>query len=163
MFCKVSLLAEYLEKWEKHDINAELILIKASFVLFPCSIVLVYFGTHFVLIGWKQGSGRAFSAGGDLKMFYDGRNIGRCVCVVILIFFWIKTIFALLFNFHINNITLSSSSSMCQRIHALKWYTECIGCAITFTHSKKQWYLRNLWIGALSILSIFFNISASLL
>lgn len=73
------MIAEYLEKWEKH----ELILIKASFVLFPCSIVLVYLGTHFVLIGWKQGSGRAFSAGGDLKMFYDGRNIGRCVCVVI--------------------------------------------------------------------------------
>lgn len=84
------MLAEYLEKWEKHDINAELILIKASFVLFPCSIVLVYFGTHFVLIGWKQGSGRAFSAGGDLKMFYDGRNIGRCVCVVILLFFGSK-------------------------------------------------------------------------
>ncbi|ONI17743.1 hypothetical protein PRUPE_3G176700 [Prunus persica] len=43
----VSLLAEYLEKWEKDD-KAELVIIK--------------------------GSGRAFSAGGDLKMFYDGRN-----------------------------------------------------------------------------------------
>ncbi|KAG6407099.1 hypothetical protein SASPL_130081 [Salvia splendens] len=42
----VELLARLLEKWEKDD-NAELILIK--------------------------GSGRAFSAGGDLKMFYDGR------------------------------------------------------------------------------------------
>ncbi|KAF3443566.1 hypothetical protein FNV43_RR13253 [Rhamnella rubrinervis] len=43
----VSLLAENLEKWEKDD-SAELILIK--------------------------GAGRAFSAGGDLRMFYDGRN-----------------------------------------------------------------------------------------
>ncbi|XP_021824875.1 3-hydroxyisobutyryl-CoA hydrolase-like protein 5 [Prunus avium] len=43
----VSLLAEYLEKWEKDD-KAELVIIK--------------------------GSGRAFSAGGDLKMFYDGKN-----------------------------------------------------------------------------------------
>ncbi|KAI3457050.1 hypothetical protein Pfo_013713 [Paulownia fortunei] len=42
----VALLAKLLEKWEKDD-EAELILIK--------------------------GSGRAFSAGGDLKMFYDGR------------------------------------------------------------------------------------------
>lgn len=42
----VELLARLLEKWEKDD-DAELILIK--------------------------GSGRAFSAGGDLKMFYDGR------------------------------------------------------------------------------------------
>lgn len=42
----VELLARLLEKWEKDD-DAELVLIK--------------------------GSGRAFSAGGDLKMFYDGR------------------------------------------------------------------------------------------
>ncbi|XP_057792337.1 3-hydroxyisobutyryl-CoA hydrolase-like protein 5 [Salvia miltiorrhiza] len=42
----VELLARLLEKWEKDD-EAELILIK--------------------------GTGRAFSAGGDLKMFYDGR------------------------------------------------------------------------------------------
>ncbi|KAK4484590.1 hypothetical protein RD792_007177, partial [Penstemon davidsonii] len=43
----VALIAKLLEKWEKDD-DAELILIK--------------------------GSGRAFSAGGDLKMFYDGRT-----------------------------------------------------------------------------------------
>ncbi|KAK6157109.1 hypothetical protein DH2020_011357 [Rehmannia glutinosa] len=43
----VVLLAKLLEKWEKDD-AAELILIK--------------------------GSGRAFSAGGDLKIFYDGRT-----------------------------------------------------------------------------------------
>ncbi|OWM78772.1 hypothetical protein CDL15_Pgr002943 [Punica granatum] len=43
----VSILAEYLEKWEKDD-KAKLVLIK--------------------------GAGRAFSAGGDLKMFYDGRK-----------------------------------------------------------------------------------------
>ncbi|KAL7087128.1 hypothetical protein ACP275_13G047100 [Erythranthe tilingii] len=46
-FNVVALLAKLLEKWEKDD-EAKLILIK--------------------------GSGRAFSAGGDLKMFYDGRN-----------------------------------------------------------------------------------------
>ncbi|KAL5989982.1 hypothetical protein ACLOJK_010877 [Asimina triloba] len=43
----VKLLAQFLEKWEKDD-NAELLIIK--------------------------GAGRAFSAGGDLKMFYDGRS-----------------------------------------------------------------------------------------
>ncbi|KAL7129218.1 hypothetical protein ABFS83_13G050100 [Erythranthe nasuta] len=46
-FNVVALLAKLLEKWENDD-EAKLILIK--------------------------GSGRAFSAGGDLKMFYDGRN-----------------------------------------------------------------------------------------
>ncbi|EYU33988.1 hypothetical protein ABFS82_13G049100 [Erythranthe guttata] len=46
-FNVVALLAKLLEKWEKDD-EAELVLIK--------------------------GLGRAFSAGGDLKMFYDGRN-----------------------------------------------------------------------------------------
>ncbi|KAK9150900.1 hypothetical protein Syun_009209 [Stephania yunnanensis] len=52
----VSLLAEYLEKWEKDD-NAELVIIK--------------------------GAGRAFSAGGDLKMFYDGReSYDSCIEVV---------------------------------------------------------------------------------
>lgn len=52
----VSLLAENLEKWEKDD-KAELVIIK--------------------------GSGRAFSAGGDLKMFYDGRkSMDSCLEVV---------------------------------------------------------------------------------
>jgi len=44
---QVSLLATYLEKWEK-DENAELVIIK--------------------------GTGRAFCAGGDLRVFYDGRK-----------------------------------------------------------------------------------------
>ncbi|MQM07859.1 hypothetical protein Taro_040702 [Colocasia esculenta] len=43
----VALLAESLEKWDKDD-SAELVIVK--------------------------GAGRAFSAGGDLKMFYEGRS-----------------------------------------------------------------------------------------
>ncbi|PQQ02879.1 3-hydroxyisobutyryl-CoA hydrolase-like protein 5 [Prunus yedoensis var. nudiflora] len=78
----VSLLAEYLEKWEKDD-KAELVIIK--------------------------GSGRAFSAGGDLKMFYDGRTSK------------VKLLMNLLW----------------QRIPALKWLTECIGLAITFILIRK--------------------------
>ncbi|PIA41563.1 hypothetical protein AQUCO_02200180v1 [Aquilegia coerulea] len=53
---QVSHLAEYLEKWEKDD-NAKLVIFK--------------------------GTGRAFSAGGDLKMFYDGRkSYDSCLDVV---------------------------------------------------------------------------------
>ncbi|XP_050135314.1 3-hydroxyisobutyryl-CoA hydrolase-like protein 5 isoform X3 [Malus sylvestris] len=53
---EVSLLAEHLEKWEKDD-NAELVIIK--------------------------GSGGAFSAGGDLKMFYDStKSKDSCLEVV---------------------------------------------------------------------------------
>lgn len=58
----VSLLAEYLEKWEKDD-AAELILIK--------------------------GAGRAFSAGGDLKMFYDGRNTKDSCLEVVYRMYWL--------------------------------------------------------------------------
>lgn len=58
----VSLLAEYLEKWEK-DENAELILIK--------------------------GAGRAFSAGGDLKMFYDGRKSKDSCLEVVYRMYWL--------------------------------------------------------------------------
>ncbi|KAL5571350.1 hypothetical protein UlMin_020947 [Ulmus minor] len=58
----VSLLADYLEKWEKDD-NAELVLIK--------------------------GAGRAFSAGGDLKMFYDGRNQKDCCLEVVYRMYWL--------------------------------------------------------------------------
>ncbi|KAK6919782.1 Enoyl-CoA hydratase/isomerase domain [Dillenia turbinata] len=58
----VSLLASYLEKWEKDD-KAELVLIK--------------------------GAGRAFSAGGDLKMFYDGR-ISKDSCLeVVYRMYWL--------------------------------------------------------------------------
>ncbi|XP_022860365.1 3-hydroxyisobutyryl-CoA hydrolase-like protein 5 isoform X1 [Olea europaea var. sylvestris] len=58
----VSLLAEYLEKWEKDD-DAELILIK--------------------------GAGRAFSAGGDLKMFYDGRTSKDSCLEVVYRMYWL--------------------------------------------------------------------------
>ncbi|XP_042520603.1 3-hydroxyisobutyryl-CoA hydrolase-like protein 5 [Macadamia integrifolia] len=58
----VSLLAKNLEKWEKDD-DAELILIK--------------------------GAGRAFSAGGDLKMFYDGRNIEDSCLEVAYRMYWL--------------------------------------------------------------------------
>ncbi|CAK9141055.1 unnamed protein product [Ilex paraguariensis] len=58
----VSLLAEYLEKWEKDD-TAEIVIIK--------------------------GAGRAFSAGGDLKMFYDGRNIKDSCLEVVYRMYWL--------------------------------------------------------------------------
>ncbi|XP_021908069.1 3-hydroxyisobutyryl-CoA hydrolase-like protein 5, partial [Carica papaya] len=58
----VSLLAEYLEKWEKDDV-AELILIK--------------------------GAGRAFSAGGDLRMFYDGRKTKDSCLEVVYRMYWL--------------------------------------------------------------------------
>ncbi|KAL6976001.1 3-hydroxyisobutyryl-CoA hydrolase [Sarracenia purpurea var. burkii] len=58
----VSLLAEYLEKWEK-DSNAELVIIK--------------------------GAGRAFSAGGDLKMFYDGRTLKDSCLEVVYRMYWL--------------------------------------------------------------------------
>ncbi|KAA8526196.1 hypothetical protein F0562_008065 [Nyssa sinensis] len=58
----VSLLAEYLEKWEKDD-NAELVIIK--------------------------GIGRAFSAGGDLKMFYDGRKSNDSCLEVVYRMYWL--------------------------------------------------------------------------
>ncbi|KAJ0971676.1 hypothetical protein J5N97_019635 [Dioscorea zingiberensis] len=51
----VSLVAEFLEKWEKDD-DAQLVIIK--------------------------GVGRAFSAGGDLKMFYSGKTDDSCLEVV---------------------------------------------------------------------------------
>lgn len=58
----VSLLAEYLEKWEK-DGDAEIIIIK--------------------------GVGRAFSAGGDLKMFYDGRTSKDSCLEVVYRMYWL--------------------------------------------------------------------------
>ncbi|KAI0522965.1 hypothetical protein KFK09_005354 [Dendrobium nobile] len=51
----VELVAKYLEKWEKDD-DTELVIFK--------------------------GAGRAFSAGGDLKMFYAGRKDDFCLEVV---------------------------------------------------------------------------------
>uniref|UniRef100_A0A6N2KSC9 3-hydroxyisobutyryl-CoA hydrolase n=1 Tax=Salix viminalis TaxID=40686 RepID=A0A6N2KSC9_SALVM len=58
----VSLLADFLEKWEKDD-NTKLILIK--------------------------GAGRAFSAGGDLKMFYDGRTSEDSCLEVVYRMYWL--------------------------------------------------------------------------
>ncbi|KAJ9685969.1 hypothetical protein PVL29_015045 [Vitis rotundifolia] len=58
----VSLLAKYLEKWEKDD-KAELVIIK--------------------------GVGRAFSAGGDLKMFYDGREPRDSCLEVVYRMYWL--------------------------------------------------------------------------
>ncbi|PKI31352.1 3-hydroxyisobutyryl-CoA hydrolase-like protein 5 [Punica granatum] len=58
----VSILAEYLEKWEKDD-KAKLVLIK--------------------------GAGRAFSAGGDLKMFYDGRKTKDSCLEVVYRMYWL--------------------------------------------------------------------------
>lgn len=58
----VSLLAEYLEKWEKDD-RAKLVIVK--------------------------GVGRAFSAGGDLKMFYDGRSSKDSCLEVVYRMYWL--------------------------------------------------------------------------
>ncbi|KAL8253656.1 hypothetical protein R6Q59_031877 [Mikania micrantha] len=58
----VSLLADNLEKWEK-DEDASLVIIK--------------------------GAGRAFSAGGDLKMFYNGRKSKDSCLEVVYRFYWL--------------------------------------------------------------------------
>ncbi|XP_068494673.1 3-hydroxyisobutyryl-CoA hydrolase-like protein 5 isoform X2 [Phaseolus vulgaris] len=58
----VSLLATYLEKWER-DENAELVIIK--------------------------GAGRAFCAGGDLRVFYDGRKTKDACLEVVYRFYWL--------------------------------------------------------------------------
>ncbi|XP_015061902.1 3-hydroxyisobutyryl-CoA hydrolase-like protein 5 [Solanum pennellii] len=58
----VVLLAANLEKWEK-DENAKLVIIK--------------------------GAGRAFSAGGDLKMFYNGRNTKDSCLEVVYRMYWL--------------------------------------------------------------------------
>ncbi|KAL9244290.1 hypothetical protein vseg_018083 [Gypsophila vaccaria] len=58
----VTLLAGYLEDWEKDD-NVELILIK--------------------------GAGRAYSAGGDLRVFYEGKKSKDSCLEVVYKFYWL--------------------------------------------------------------------------
>lgn len=84
----VSFLAEHLEKWED-DENAELVIIK--------------------------GVGRAFSAGGDLKMFYDGRKLKDSCLEVVYRMYWLcyhihtykKTLVAL-----VNGICMGGGASL---------------------------------------------------
>lgn len=84
----VSFLAEHLEKWE-NDENAELVIIK--------------------------GVGRAFSAGGDLKMFYDGRKLKDSCLEVVYRMYWLcyhihtykKTLVAL-----VNGICMGGGASL---------------------------------------------------
>lgn len=84
----VSFLAEHLEKWE-NDENAELVIIK--------------------------GVGRAFSAGGDLKMFYDGRELKDSCLEVVYRMYWLcyhihtykKTLVAL-----VNGICMGGGASL---------------------------------------------------
>ncbi|RVW98679.1 3-hydroxyisobutyryl-CoA hydrolase-like protein 5 [Vitis vinifera] len=73
----VSLLAEYLEKWEKDD-KAELVIIKAS----------ISRTQKFKFLDF-HGVGRAFSAGGDLKMFYDGREPRDSCLEVVYRMYWL--------------------------------------------------------------------------
>lgn len=84
----VSLLAGYLENWEK-DENVELILVK--------------------------GAGRAFSAGGDLRVFYEGKKSKDSCLEVVYRMYWLcyhihtykKTLVAL-----VNGITMGGGASL---------------------------------------------------
>ncbi|CAI0461335.1 unnamed protein product [Linum tenue] len=92
----VSLLADFLEKWEKDD-NVHLILIKASSLSFFAtssfiSICAISFSKKFfenASLCHLQGAGRAFSAGGDLKMFYDGRTSEDSCLEVVYRMYWL--------------------------------------------------------------------------
>lgn len=84
----VSLLARYLENWEKDD-NVELIIIK--------------------------GAGRAFSAGGDLRVFYEGKKQKDYCLEVVYRMYWLcyhihtykKTLVAL-----VNGIAMGGGASL---------------------------------------------------
>uniref|UniRef100_A0A2N9IAD1 3-hydroxyisobutyryl-CoA hydrolase n=1 Tax=Fagus sylvatica TaxID=28930 RepID=A0A2N9IAD1_FAGSY len=88
----VSLLAEYLEKWEK-DNKAELVIIKGAFVKAvgddPFWSSTLFQNGAFSSNAKKHGTGRAFSAGGDLKMFYDGRKSKDSCLEVVYRMYWL--------------------------------------------------------------------------
>ncbi|CAK7346660.1 unnamed protein product [Dovyalis caffra] len=83
----VSLLAYFLEKWEKDD-NAKLILIKSSAMGQFSSFVSDERGNP-TEGGTIKGAGRAFSAGGDLRMFYDGRTSKDSCLEVVYRMYWL--------------------------------------------------------------------------
>ena len=68
-------MAQYLEKWEKDD-DAKLVVFKVYVTLHSYFILLAPCTGSFasLIMFFIQGNGRAFSAGGDLKMFYEHRS-----------------------------------------------------------------------------------------
>lgn len=125
----VSLLAGYLENWEKDD-NVELILIK--------------------------GVGRAFSAGGDLRVFYEGKKSKDSCLEVVYRMYWLcyhihtykKTQVAL-----VNGITMGGGASLMVPMKfsvvtektvfatpeaAIGFHTDC---GFSYIHSRLPGYL----------------------